>query len=214
MNELLKKELEKLSATYPELANSKVVFSGSDVSFDSATDDKENKVASCNFKAEFPLIIRGHSPKIEVRKSPIHGYGVFAKESLEEGELIEECKLLRYGWRSHYLNDPVMKDYVWANKGCGCIECRNHGTYNYVALGFGSLYNHNDAPNTKQKLDFASETMVVKARKRIEKDEELLVNYGDKYFLVRNFWKSLNENKKFEQAMLSKKLRDEASKQV
>jgi SET domain-containing protein len=31
------------------------------------------------------------SSKIEVRKSPIHGMGVFAKENIKSGEIIENC---------------------------------------------------------------------------------------------------------------------------
>ena len=32
-----------------------------------------------------------HNPKLEVRKSPLQGYGVFAKEDIKKGELLEEC---------------------------------------------------------------------------------------------------------------------------
>ena len=32
-----------------------------------------------------------HNPKLEVRKSSIEGYGVFAKEDIKKGELLEEC---------------------------------------------------------------------------------------------------------------------------
>ena len=33
--------------------------------------------------------------KLEVRESPIHGYGVFAKEDIKKGELLEECHYIR-----------------------------------------------------------------------------------------------------------------------
>ena len=33
--------------------------------------------------------------KIYVKKSPIHGLGVFASELIKEGEMIEECPILR-----------------------------------------------------------------------------------------------------------------------
>jgi hypothetical protein len=38
-----------------------------------------------------------HNSKLEVRKSLIHGYGVFAKEDIKEGELLEECHYYEVG---------------------------------------------------------------------------------------------------------------------
>ena len=38
-----------------------------------------------------------HSNKIEVRKSKIDGYGVFAKENLKKNELLEECHYIEVG---------------------------------------------------------------------------------------------------------------------
>ena len=32
-----------------------------------------------------------HNSKLEVRKSSLQGYGVFAKEDIKKGELLEEC---------------------------------------------------------------------------------------------------------------------------
>ena len=32
-----------------------------------------------------------HSDKIEVRDSSIHGRGIFAKEDIKSGEMLEEC---------------------------------------------------------------------------------------------------------------------------
>ena len=35
-----------------------------------------------------------HNPKVYADKSPIHGWGVFAKEDIIEGEVFEECPIL------------------------------------------------------------------------------------------------------------------------
>ena len=32
--------------------------------------------------------------KIEIRKSSINGYGVFAKENIDENEILEECHFI------------------------------------------------------------------------------------------------------------------------
>jgi SET domain-containing protein len=153
---------------------------------------------SCKSPTTLPDIIKGTSIKVEVRKSSVHGYGVFAKEPVNAGELIEECKLLRLGWRSNYQHDPIISDYAWGNKSCNCDECKMHGFPKYMALGLGSIYNHSDQPNTKQKLDFETETMSVWANKDILPGEEIFVNYGSKYWVVRDFWAQVNKNKQLE----------------
>ena len=35
-----------------------------------------------------------HNPKIEIRKSPIHGWGIFAKEFIKKDEILEEIPFL------------------------------------------------------------------------------------------------------------------------
>jgi hypothetical protein len=35
-----------------------------------------------------------HNSKIYIDKSPVHGWGVFAKQDIKSGELIEECPVL------------------------------------------------------------------------------------------------------------------------
>lgn len=145
-----------------------------------------------NIKSDLDTI-RGHSPKIEARKSPVHGYGIFARENIEAGELIEECRLLKFGHRGNYNNDPVLRDYAWGGKNDG-EQTKLHGPTQYIALGFGSLYNHSDQPNTIQKLDFNTEIMTIKARQLIIKDEELFLSYGKKYFMIRDFWRNINNN--------------------
>ncbi|HEY9003782.1 MAG TPA: hypothetical protein VIM89_20675 [Mucilaginibacter sp.] len=42
------------------------------------------------------------------------------------------------------------------------------------------------------------------------KGEEIFVSFGDKYFLIRDFWKNINKNKALEKAALYKK--DQAAK--
>jgi hypothetical protein len=60
----------------------------------------------------------------------------------------------------------------------------------YLALGYGSVYNHSKNPNTKIKLNFENETMTIYSIRKIEKDEEIFVSYGPKYWLIRDFWKN------------------------
>ena len=35
-----------------------------------------------------------HNDKIEIRRSGVHGYGVFANDFIKKGEILEECHLV------------------------------------------------------------------------------------------------------------------------
>jgi len=197
VNNELKQKLQLLLEQYPELANSNLSFDRGEITFNTATAEAADNKTTKPLENAVVDIIKGHSPKVEVRKSPIHGYGVFAKELIEAEELIEECRLLKLGYRANYNHDPVLKDYVWGGKDDG-EQTRLHGVNQYLALGFGVLYNHADQPNTIQHLNFETEIMTIKARQTIQKDEEIFVTYGKKYFMIRNFWKNVHKNNELE----------------
>lgn len=143
--------------------------------------------------------IEGPSNKIQIKKSPVHNYGIFANEDIQEGELIEEVRLLRLGWRAKYNGDPVIKDYVWTNNNCMCKDCQIHGPHQYIALGYGSIYNHSDNQNTIVNLDFKNEIMTIKAKTIIPKDSEIFVNYGKNYWKIRQKKETENEIKEDKQ---------------
>jgi SET domain-containing protein len=143
-------------------------------------------------KIELPDVIKGPSLKIEIRRSPIHGYGIFAKELIPKGELIEEGKLLRLALRNEICFDWVLKDYVFSHNDVDNPAYHIYGSSRYLALGYLSLYNHQDDPNTTKKLDFQKELMWVKARREIQPGEEIFISYGKNYFKFRNILNSLS----------------------
>ncbi len=143
-----------------------------------------------------PDFFRGPSVKIQVQKSTTHGYGVFAIEDIEEGELIEESRMMRTGLRSNYTHDVVLRDYFWGLNKCTCDECREHGFVQFMGLGYLVLYNHQDQPNTKQKIEFDREVMTIIARRNISKGEEIFVTYGPKYWFFRKLWHKLSDDAK------------------
>ncbi|WP_276344430.1 SET domain-containing protein-lysine N-methyltransferase [Aquirufa aurantiipilula] len=128
-------------------------------------------------------------------QSSIHGFGIFAKELIKKGEIIEEARLLKLKWRSFYITEPTTLDYIWVNHSCTCSQCKEHGFKVYLALGNGSLYNHANKPNTIQKLDFVAETLTIIARDDIQAQEEIFVNYGENYWLYRNLMKKIQPMK-------------------
>lgn len=202
MNESLLSDLGKLLEQYPELKNTTVLFNDSDFSvsskrnepIDIMDDSLEGETQHCMVNLPGPDVIKGHSVKVEVRKSSVHGYGVFAKELIEKDELIEEAGMLKLGWRRHYHNDPVLNNYVWGDRSCKCSECEAHGNLLYLSLGLGSLYNHSDNPNTSMHVEYAIRLQTIKAKRNIEKDEEIFITYGKKYFLIRDFLNTVKKN--------------------
>lgn len=142
-------------------------------------------------QSEPKYTILGPSSKIMLGQSSIHGFGVFAKEEIKKGELIEEARLLRFKWRSFYITEPTTLDYIWVNNKCQCDICKEHGYRVYLALGNGSLYNHANIPNTTQKLNFKEETISITAKEDIPANQEIFVSYGENYWLYRNMMKKI-----------------------
>jgi SET domain-containing protein len=110
------------------------------------------------------------SAKCQVKKSPIHGYGVFATRELLPGEIIEECRLLQPA-----LDDPALYDYYFDMQG-----------ERSLALGNGSLYNHSNEPNGTYMADKETLICTFTATRHIQAGEEILVSYGNDWFSSRS----------------------------
>lgn len=111
--------------------------------------------------------------KIYIDKSKIHGYGVFANQIIEAGEIIEECPIYDLGITKGEPS-PVLIDYRfnWP-QGAG-----SNWTKQVIPWGYGSLYNHSNTPNAYWRSNLENETFEFVASKTIEKDEEVFVWYG------------------------------------
>jgi len=132
-------------------------------------------------------IVYNVSSKLEVRKSSTHGVGVFCKDKIQKGETVEICRMLKLDWKMKYHHDRVIRDYCWI-RNCNCNDCNIHGQNMYLAMGFGSLYNHSDSPNMDTKTDYNNFVMYITANKDIQEGEEIFISYGD------NYWKTRNKN--------------------
>jgi SET domain-containing protein len=118
-----------------------------------------------------------YNQKIYADKSPVHGWGVFAKEDIMEGEIFEECPVLslplNYGETSSLLIDYR---FNWPS---GVMEWQEQ----VVALGFGSLYNHNENANAYWVSNHDERTFKFISNRKINKGEEIFIWYGDV-----NYW--------------------------
>lgn len=107
--------------------------------------------------------------KIFVKKSKMHGYGVFAGKNYKKGEKIEECYFLLTR-----KDDKYFEDFYFDAKG-----------KNAILLGYGSIYNHMDDPNADYNINVKKKIATIKAQKSIRKGEEIFVTYGDEWFSSR-----------------------------
>lgn len=118
--------------------------------------------------------------KIYVDKSPIHGWGVFCKETIFCDEIFEECPILTLPIKVGEVS-PLLLDYrfnwpqgdTWQEQVC--------------SLGFGSLYNHSDSPNAYWRSNIEKKTFQFVAIRDILNGEEIFVWYGSE-----NYW---NDNR-------------------
>ena len=111
--------------------------------------------------------------KVYVARSPIHGWGVFASEIINEGEIIEETPLYDLQIQKG-TSSPLMLDYRfnWPQGAAGDWEKQ------VLAWGYGSLYNHSQNANAFWRSNLERETFEFVAIKKIEIDEEIFVYYG------------------------------------
>lgn len=105
---------------------------------------------------------------ITKQSKKIKGRGVFAKEVIKKGELIEIAPLLLMPM-SEFEHIKKTKLYYYF------FEYSN--SYFAIALGYGSLYNHSYNPNARYYYNYSKE-LEIYAIKDIKKGEEILFNYN------------------------------------
>jgi len=109
---------------------------------------------------------------IEVRKSDVHGWGVFSKEKINRGEIIEECHCLYMtedeASYTHHLK-PIKRN---------TIRVDDNGDFPYVIpFGYGALFNSDNDPNIVYLWDSENKILIFRTIRDIESDEELFLNY-------------------------------------
>lgn len=109
--------------------------------------------------------------KIYIDNSPIHGLGVFANQTIYEGEIIEICPVIDMGLNRE--SSPILIDYRF-NWPQG-----NEWITQVVPAGYGMLYNHSNTPNSNWRSNEQNKTFEFYATKQIEPNEEILTYYGD-----------------------------------
>jgi SET domain-containing protein len=113
-----------------------------------------------------------YNPKIYVDKSPVHGWGVFAKEDIMEGEVFEECPVLTL---------PIEKGEVTSLLIDYRFNWPQGGEWDeqVFPLGYGGLYNHSENANAYWVSNLENKTFQFISHREIKKGDEIFTWYGD-----------------------------------
>ena len=118
--------------------------------------------------------------KLQIKKSKVGGYGVFAVEDIKAGEIIEEAPFVRTGYRTKDLMHPQLIQMCYPYP-CSCDVCEARGRFLLLSSGYVSTYNHNENPHTELQFYLNMRFIRVTAIRNIKKGEEVFSNYGAKY---------------------------------
>lgn len=113
------------------------------------------------------------SGKVYVADSqiPNGGRGVFAAGNIKKGELIETCPVIKISEEDpSNTPDGILITYFYY------LGKKKQGQF--LALGFGSIYNHTRNPNAQYKINQKEEIIDFTALCDIKKDSEITVNYN------------------------------------
>ena len=112
-----------------------------------------------------------------IKKSNIEnaGRGVFTKVDIQKDTEVEKACLVKIQAKS--VEDTPLQDYVFQNP--------YNKKQNFVAFGYGSMYNHSNDPNIHYYYDKNKNCMVYEALRDIKADEELYISYGEEWWGTR-----------------------------
>ncbi|MBL4744704.1 MAG: SET domain-containing protein-lysine N-methyltransferase, partial [Cycloclasticus sp.] len=114
-----------------------------------------------------------HSADVYIKDTgTIKGRGAFANRDFAEGEIVEQCPIIIL-LRPYDQLPPRLKTMVF-NWGNLASTTPSHA----LALGFGSLYNHDNPANLRYQAVPDDEAINYIATRAIKKDEELTINYN------------------------------------
>ena len=105
-----------------------------------------------------------------IASSDDRGRGVFTAPPIHEGDIIEVCPVIVIPKRElPIIHKTILHDYyfLWGDKLEDCA----------IALGYGSMYNHELNPNANFILDLENMTIDIEAIQDIAAGEEITLNY-------------------------------------
>ena len=148
------------------------------------------------------------STKVVVRQSNLHRYGLFAKEAIEKGEVIEETIFVRTTHRSQNENrDPALHHYSYGIN-CNCEKCQKEGINFAIPFGYCQFTNHSLEPNAVLVHDYNESVTALTALDDIKEGEEIVMNYGQGFQEWLDKVTEIQENMKLVNSEQTEKFED------
>ena len=124
-------------------------------------------------------------PKIERKKSKLHGFGVFALETINKNK-----RIIDYAGELINNKQSESREDRYLSKGCIWVFRVNRNWSRDAAVGgnIARFINHSCNPNCWIEVDAKTKTIWVRASKQIRKGQELTYDYnteGDKVIPCR-----------------------------
>ena len=124
-------------------------------------------------------------PKIERKKSKLHGYGVFALETINKNK-----RIIDYAGELISNRQSEKREDRYLSKGCIWVFRVNRNWSRDAAVGgnIARFVNHSCTPNCWIEVDGKTKTIWIRAAKQIRKGQELTYDYnteGDKVIPCR-----------------------------
>lgn len=109
------------------------------------------------------------------------GRGVFSRERIPAGTVIEVAPVIVMEQKDReHLDRTLLHDYIfeWGKQKDKCA----------MALGWIPIYNHNYRSNCEYFMDFDDDSIFIKTVRKIEKEEELTINYNGDWNNAQPVW--------------------------
>ncbi|HEY0068188.1 MAG TPA: SET domain-containing protein [Flavisolibacter sp.] len=121
------------------------------------------------------------SEAIFVGRSSKRGRGVFAREKIEKGTVIEVSPVVVMSHEDRlHIDKTLLHDYIfeWGDDHAQCC----------MALGYIPLYNHSYESNCEYEMSFSRQIISIKTVRDIKRGEELTINYNGEWNNAKPVW--------------------------
>ncbi len=127
-------------------------------------------------------------PYLFIDKSDDRGRGVFTRERIAAGTVIEESPVIVMSIEDRqHLDKTLLHDYIFEWGKLKDLPTGQAGKC-CMALGLIPVYNHSYKSNCEYFMDYEEESIFVKTVRIIEKGEELTLNYNGNWNDSKKVW--------------------------